>query len=877
METQLLVQIAENRWDSLDLFDEIPISVTIQETDVLQVDARKSSFSKTFTIPGTNTNNKFFKNFYSLISTDFDALQKIPCVITSKTTVLFTGYLRLNSVTINNTSYEYEVFIVSNLTDFFSQIKDFQLQELDFGDLIHERTYTNVTTSWEANGDGVSGLFGGKIVYPMINYGLRYDNPGGTGTTIPQWEFIYNSGRTITNPIYAIPTDYFKPAIQIKTVIDRIAENTTYTINSDFFDTDYFKSIYMDLFSNGFNSEQLNQTGNTNQNLFRIYSPSEQTFFHNSNDFAPPFTTSRQQEIQFNSFGTDGYDNLNNYIFFSSSSTPPINNYFRAPRTGQYFFNLMFNFAASFNFPNRIAYFQIIARKSSSTAGLVNGTIVYSTNTLFVNGIPTDFVPQNLFFNVNLNAGENIKLFLVMNAGNGPQANVVLYPYNFGGITKQAPMFELYSSPAIDPATNININQGIVNTSCVDFIKSLVTMFNLVIVADDEAKTIRMVPYNWYFGETNRIKKDWNKKLDLNSTYKISPNNFELAKIQEWSYLSGEDEYLNKMFEDKNTYVFGRTRFVSSSNILTDEQRYELMFSPLPTDGLPGAPNFIIPNTSKFNADTGTYEQYNANPHIFFWVGNRYAYSGDTKSFVQPYYIFDDSFVAQPWTTYPCVSHLSNLDILNPNFVSDLSFNSDFDFFSRNTTSSVFSTQNTLFNFFWSDLINGIYSKEFRKIQAKIWLTPQEIADVSLTDKIYIKNASYRIEKITDADLTVEKLTDVILVRDIVEYYQQTSADLPAPVYSLEPNALAPQLTGYSQDDFYVSINYDEVCDSSVTPIQLRWFGTFNFTGTIVYDTNFNVLPFGTFLRRVLTTPLCVVADYGGTIEEVLPTPCTIP
>ena len=83
--------------------------------------------------------------------------------------------------------------------------------------------------------------------------------------------------------------------------------------------------------------------------------------------------------------------------------------------------------------------------------------------------------------------------------------------------------------------------------------------------------------------------------------------------------------------------------------------------------------------------------------------------------------------------------------------------------------------------------------------------------------------------------------------------------------------------TGYSQDDFYVSINFDEVCDSSVTPIQLRWFGTFNFTGTIVYDTNFNVLPFGTFLRRVLTTPLCVVADYGGTIEEVLPTPCTIP
>jgi hypothetical protein len=49
-------------------------------------------------------------------------------------------------------------------------------------------------------------------------------------------------------------------------------------------------------------------------------------------------------------------------------------------------------------------------------------------------------------------------------------------------------------------------------------------MFNLVIVPDDEEKTINMIPYNWYFAETNRAKKDWNKKLDLNSSYKISPN-----------------------------------------------------------------------------------------------------------------------------------------------------------------------------------------------------------------------------------------------------------------------------------------------------------------------------------------------------------------
>ena len=49
MNTQLLVNL-DDQWKQIDLYEDIPISVVIQELDIRNFQERKSPFSRTFNI-----------------------------------------------------------------------------------------------------------------------------------------------------------------------------------------------------------------------------------------------------------------------------------------------------------------------------------------------------------------------------------------------------------------------------------------------------------------------------------------------------------------------------------------------------------------------------------------------------------------------------------------------------------------------------------------------------------------------------------------------------------------------------------------------------------------------------------------------------------
>ncbi len=110
---------------------------------------------------------------------DFNPLTRIDCVVQYRGTDIFTGILRLSAVIENPNYTDYEVYIMGNVGDFASEIRNLTLQDLNWTDLQHELTYTAITQSWECKNNDTDGLFGGKVLYPMINYGLPYN-----GTTL---------------------------------------------------------------------------------------------------------------------------------------------------------------------------------------------------------------------------------------------------------------------------------------------------------------------------------------------------------------------------------------------------------------------------------------------------------------------------------------------------------------------------------------------------------------------------------------------------------------------------------------------------------------------------------------------------------------------
>jgi len=860
MDTTLLLYLenenGEMVYKQMDLFEDFPITITIQQSDLNILNGRKTSFSKIIELPDTSNNSIVFEHYFEVNGVEFNSLNKIPCVVQYRGTDIFSGVLRLNSVTQTENTKIWECYILGEVADFTTQLKDITLQDLSFTELNHSLSYTNIVNSWYAEPGTTNGLFDGNVLYPLINYGLVYSGESSGATPL----FTYDFGETLSfdSPSRPVIPNTFKPAIKVKYVLDKIFEQTDYTITSDFFETDYFNSLYMDTFQNGKIGVQTADEVE-NQNKFLVQMPPKQ---YN-------YTGNRQIPLPFVDSIPGGYDPLGNWQNAASS--------FQAPYTGQYGFNMRFGYQLK-DFITVQANFNIIIRKSTSLSNIDSGSIVYTSPTYSLPGSTFGMDYANLFINLTLNAGEFIKVYIRENPNRiaigytnpGNQGLYVIEAFDDGGINdKPFIRFDLYESPVLAGQELVDMKLGINNMGAFDFFKSMITMFNLIAYQDETDRNVRIEPWNWYYNEEDRQVKDWTNLLDTSSPYKISPLSFDLAKETTWTYSKGENEYLNKTFFDANDFVYGRYKYTAQGNIFVGEQKYEVPFAALPTSGVTGAPNFIIPQV--FYNNNQQQQPYSNKPHIFFWCGNRYAYTNALKTNEGYWYMLSGT-TSVGQRTYPCVSHLSTLDSQLPDVISDLNFQPTFDFFGNANTQISQFTQYNLFDVYWLDYLTNIYSPETRRLEAKFYLKPSDIQSLKLNDKIFVKDAFYTIEKIENADLVNKSLTTVSLLKDVFPYYKIES---PAPFAYLAPNAAYPGIVIPYNVLSYTSTDSDAVCNSTASLQTLLVFGSPTISNglSVWYDTGLGYvapLPLGTFLKQQ-TIPgadtFVVVDTYGRVLQ----------
>jgi hypothetical protein len=610
----------------------------------------------------------------------------------------------------------------------------------------------------------------------------------------------------------------------------------------------------MDTFQNGKIGVEV-VSGITNQNIFLAQSQ-QLTFSY------PRFTSAAniapfKIPVAVNTPG--GYDPLNSFDVTSTSS------FFTAPYAGQYNFNFRFNLAAE------LAFQSALQQARLAVVALVDGVNSYqSADIIMGQGFPQP-LPVNLFFTLNLTAGQVVSLQFEAQSFFIPVFNTqpifLIQPFDQGGVVDTFIRWELYEGPTITtPLVDMSI--GVPNISCFAFFKSMISMFNLVVQQGKNDDTIIIEPYNWFYDDPLRAEKDWTNILDVNTQYKIEPLTFDLTKDLTWTYKSKEFEFLPKQFFDRFDYNFGRKKFTTSNDIFVGEQVYEMPFGPTPTSGVTGAPNFIIP---KFYFENNGQElPYATEPHLFFWCGNRWAYKDIYKSDQGSWYLLSGS-TAVEWTTYPCVSHLSTLESQLPTIISDLSFNSTFDFFGNTQPFIGQFTPFDLYNSFWDTYVQNLYSNESRRLVGNFFLRPLDIYQLNYNDKIWVKDAPYTLEKITDANLVNKVLTPVSLIKEKFPYYR---IEPPAPIYAVSPNQAYPFSEPFFVSGCFVSTNQDAVCNGTA-PIEN--VGSFSNTGTIenfdkvYYDsgTQWVLWPMGTYLRQLTSSTTFVVADtYGRVLEQ---------
>ena len=693
-----------------DLYEDEDIPLTLSVDDFKNVAEKVQSYSKAFNLPATKRNNKIFDNIFEITRTDtelnFNPYKRTKAILKQDGFLLFEGYLRMLDISDKSGEISYNVNLYSEVIALADVLGDKTFSELDFTELEHNYNRTEIQHSWN---DAVTGITythpstsGFRDAYSTVKYPfVNWDNQislAGTGTT-----------ATEDNPQLSTLETAFRPFINIKYLIDRVFQATDFTYESAFFNTADFKKLYMD-FNWGSNAS--------------------------SEDVTEAFFTSAGGTI----LSTTSYQN---YVFDDDANFNPNLNWVSADNefvalndNTQYNVDFFVSIKKAVLTPTGGIDFRL-AHKNSS--GVVINTFVLPTGLSTITGTGTTFGDGQI----------------VMQTGD---TLAIEWKSDVAGEYKQRPS-SLAGTPTRMSAV---IGQGLVTTNSLlqnlrgelgqwSFLKGLLTMFNLVTLPDeDNPSNIKIEPYADVFiptataGDTladRGIQHDWTEKIDI-SEMKLMPLT-DLNKKTIFKFVEDEDDYAFMNYKNSvGGHLYGSKKYNAGNkfNILVGED--EIIAEPF-------AATVVKPLMSQFSdfitpavyslAEDGTSEGFDNSPRIMYNNGIKSDAAG---TFVSCTYFMpaQNGVVSTNQDKFLQFSHLSD--------VPTVAGARDFHFGQCQLLSAGSSVPDNLFNLYWLPYYTELYNPAVRIMTIKVNLSPSDINTFKFNDTIFIKNRTFRVNKI---------------------------------------------------------------------------------------------------------------------------------
>ena len=247
--------------EQVDMFKDESITISDSIANVKDISKIYTAYSRQFTLPASPTNNRIFKHYYNfnIVGNTFDARYKVDAYLNVNGIRYKDGKLRLSGVKLKDNSPEsYQVTFFGNavaLKDLFGEDTLSMLTGGSYGLNNYNHLYNNLTIRRSFN-NSVQ-IHSGNIKYSFISHSrpFRY-----TGTDIVS---DYN-GETGLDTYLGLSD--LKPSLKLKAIVDAIEEKYDLTFSQDFFNTTYFKNLYMWL-----HKEAGVMTQTTEQNELKTY------------------------------------------------------------------------------------------------------------------------------------------------------------------------------------------------------------------------------------------------------------------------------------------------------------------------------------------------------------------------------------------------------------------------------------------------------------------------------------------------------------------------------------------------------------------------------------------------------------------------------
>ena len=687
----------------LDLLESNPIKLTMSVSDIIEPTESPSTFSQTFRVPNTATNDLFFKSAFNINAVTFDATKKIDAYIDDSNVIIAVGNIRLSNIFTNNrdNNSEYEITFFGEVSDFASKIGGGFLNSLSLSQYNHEKSYVNIVNSWNLN------LLNGDVIYPLIEWGYDYLDGQPVQNTLSNHDNqLSKKGFTANN--HPLSIGQFKPVIRAKVLIDAIFASSGYTYESDFLDGSDFMNQYIiteqvdraedstisKLEVNGLWQQVL---GAFTQNIkfpYEVYDPSN-SFDTSTMVFKVPIQFTNP--LDYYIFDIGGWVTLNyNFVldFFdieifniTTNTVIATTTYTATPFVPYYFFH-------TFNIPNSLG------------------------------GVPIASLGDELVFRIN----STVPLSSARN--------------NISTAT-------LRQTTSVGDITNLK-NFLPNNVKNIDFLKAIIQRYNLVLEpSKSKEKHFEITPWvDWVEQGTQR---DWTDYVDGNVDIQSTPLFNSQTRANTW--LDDEDsDYVNYNFQTATKTTYGQLDLDSNIEVLTGKTVTQSLFSPTPllpignasaeTDAHPNqklAARFLIPHIAK---DTTT-ERTPITPKL------RLVYYNGLVAAPLDWHVKNDANVTQHLSQYPLVSQYSQFNATNFN---DLAWRNAAPLWdiTPSVANPEMRTSNDLWNTYWRKWYDFTFDKFGRILEMNIILDYKKIWDLKFNDKIFIKDSWFMINKITD-------------------------------------------------------------------------------------------------------------------------------
>jgi hypothetical protein len=280
----------------------------------------------------------------------------------------------------------------------------------------------------------------------------------------------------------------------------------------------------------------------------------------------------------------------------------------------------------------------------------------------------------------------------------------------------------------------------------IDFLRDILKMHNCVVIPDRNIPNkLYIEPLSTFIG--TGASKDWTGKLDVSKDITISPTNEYLARVNHFTYkagseyASGEYSKLGRIYGDYKVEGYTVNETDPPNDFAQGEQKIELVMASTPCYEIAGT-GIIIP---KFINDKGEFVV--PGPRALF-------YAGDAAN-VQ---LFNDGDSSVDAITARMLNHYSAVfPDLNDD---DLNFAPEDPIYSVNQQPYY-----NLFNTYYRTTFNELYARDARVMVAHFYLTLSDILQFSFADKIFIKDAYWRIIEISGYNFGERDTTQVTLMK----------------------------------------------------------------------------------------------------------------